>query len=53
MWECKSFDEAGDALHTRSVISTGERNDCLFFIIFLLHFFIAEILVGVFLMQNA
>lgn len=25
MWECKPFDEAGDTLHTRSVISPGER----------------------------
>ena len=25
MWECKSSDEAGDTLYTRSVISTGRQ----------------------------
>ena len=30
MWECKPFDEAGDTLHTRSVISPGKRKKVIF-----------------------
>ena len=36
MWECKPFDEVGDALHTRSVISPGEGKLFLFWV-FSLH----------------